>query len=1077
MIRSIKLKLVVPRNNDELQIRKNLWLTHQLLNDASKFFSQYFLLLRGRSYLEKSSKGDLISHDEKSVQEDCLKWLRSVQSANGGKCGSDEEVLIACRKLYELLVPSSISPESEGDAQSSLAYLRPLVDGQSKGGMSGQDKCLHTTPAWILAKNNSEEGWEKLSLEWAKSPEFSKIYAASKLGRPARWVVLYEKGEAWQEDFIKSEKKQKASMEDGAGSVILKLRSLNILPLLASPVQSKFSSSTRARSVSSTDVVAFKSTIGHLLAWESQNWIIKADLEKAKEDYANLAAKFRENHSEEVQAMLEDYEETRHAGLMEVSGLSLEEKPYKISLRSLRGYKMITQSWIENQANSEKRLGILNEYLDKQKKDVGDPVIFQFLANHPYCWKNNAIIDWAKVRDKEWYVNERKEMATFSYPDAKTSLRYPEYEPKGGSNLSNYDLAMSDKGLPLLTIPLLQETKDGVIESKACFLISQSNQFDQISIESDGKKYKLKYKSGADRFDAVARAINLMFDRDEIEHMKIEDLREGKFKGVYIKLVLDIEPKAPKEWINKMGNARPSYLTFMQTALNNTKESLVKPSVGERFMSVHLNISSFATASIFECFEEDSKEVNQSKLSFKIPQTNLVAVHERTFNISMQGDTPSKRDVKERQIANNEIDAQFETMDLLQSINRLRGIRQLDSNANIKDDLQKILDKLSEKSLINIKKSNDHLSKGIDEGLSKLYYELQSIIASGICKFRTEQSPRSRDRAYKRGKSIWGMDYLQRLQILMKGWHYHSDKPRVIKRANVDKEGHFSARLSKHIQDLKDDRIKTGAELLVKAARGLIRRDDGFWVEKLKPCRVILMRDIEGALVDVGRSKKENRLLARWGYRSIVERLRMDAVLFGIHVYDEVSLYGVHDYRARDLASLTKAIKLTPENFYQGKLRKNTLDNIITPAKEYVVGSWYSVKNSNYRIVLADVNKKAPVVPVNQNINTCHWIARQFFNRYTDLLTLELEKTECGHFVLPETIGVRNASAITLKYEMKASEFLMSQSDSGKWVVSKNQSASIKKMKRLKENIKLHFTNEGWSEKKPIIEKQLGRHF
>lgn len=64
-VRSIKLRLVVPRAQTELQAAKALWANHTLINEAVAYYERMLLLLRGEAYQvgDTTIMPEVIHHD------------------------------------------------------------------------------------------------------------------------------------------------------------------------------------------------------------------------------------------------------------------------------------------------------------------------------------------------------------------------------------------------------------------------------------------------------------------------------------------------------------------------------------------------------------------------------------------------------------------------------------------------------------------------------------------------------------------------------------------------------------------------------------------------------------------------------------------------------------------------------------------------------------------------------------------------------------------------------------------------------------------------------------------------------
>jgi hypothetical protein len=100
-VRSMRLKLVVPRQPSELDAAQALWSTHRLVNEAVAFYER-MPLLRGEAYSAGAE-----SYSQASVREELLKHVHTAQARNGGAGGNDEQIINFCRDLHVSIVPSA----------------------------------------------------------------------------------------------------------------------------------------------------------------------------------------------------------------------------------------------------------------------------------------------------------------------------------------------------------------------------------------------------------------------------------------------------------------------------------------------------------------------------------------------------------------------------------------------------------------------------------------------------------------------------------------------------------------------------------------------------------------------------------------------------------------------------------------------------------------------------------------------------------------------------------------------------------------------------------------------------------
>jgi hypothetical protein len=107
-----------------------------------------------------------------------------------------------------------------------------------------------------------------------------------------------------------------------------------------------------------------------------------------------------------------------------------------------------------------------------------------------------------------------------------------------------------------------------------------------------------------------------------------------------------------------------------------------------------------------------------------------------------------------------------------------------------------------------------------------------------------------------------------------------------IRRLDREERGIFAADLLAHLDGLKTDRIKTGADLIVQAARGYLRDEEGRWEQRYEPCQILVFEDLARYRMRTDRPRRENSQLMRWAHRAVLEEVTMQGQLYGLHVTD-----------------------------------------------------------------------------------------------------------------------------------------------------------------------------------------------
>ncbi len=905
--RTINLKMVLGRKEERAEIRRALWTTHLLVNQAVAAIERTLLLCRGSSYWTRNEDEEEVQVPESQVVGDALKMARDAQRSNGKEnLGTDEEVLNALRSLYEQLVPSCVLDDNgapqEGNAQASNAWVSPLMDPESQGGLSVYDKVLDPPPNWIKKKEESQSEWEEESIQWLESEDSLRLQRAT--GSPPGWVRRLRNGQPWQDHFIKDQQKKRKELEQGSAPVVKSLKELGLLPLIKPLFREMLD--REGNGVSVWDRLAVRLAVAHLLSWESWNHKTKKEHEKAHTDCENFRRKCREMGSHFK--ILREYERVRHGELKKVAFFD-DERPFRIGARTIRSWDRVREEWLKSGNTAEQRLEICKRLQTKLRGKFGDPDLFRWLAQggREHLWKDrDSVTPVVQLNIAERLADKRKKYAVMTFADARVHPRWVMYEAPGGTNLRNYSINAAEKGL-YVRIPLLMRDADAALkEADFPIPLAASAQLSSLSIEDGGKGNEklLKFRSTHQDHEASLGGAEILFDRTYLEHDERNDESFFQRPGpVWFKLTLDVQSKAPTDWLDGRGRvATPPAVHHFNTALSKPSKYKDKLKPGLRVLSVDLGMRTFAACAVFElvqgrpehglCFPAaDGRDNNDPE--------KLWAKHERSFKLTLPGETPTERERKARTEAWDEIRS------LRRDINRLKEILRLgvlEDEQRRTERIEDFLDSIDERS------TGDALGKDAFEGLEDpkfrttpelwqhhcqvIYDRAERILAKRFSQWRRRTRPKSASwkdwsdrRAYAGGKSIWMLECLEAVRKLILSWNLRGRTYGAVNRQDRKQFGTVASHLLRHINRLKEDRIKTGADLIIQAARGCVPVENGAgWVRKHEPCRLILFEDLARYRFRIDRPRRENSQLMKWNHREIIAEATMQAELYGMVV-------------------------------------------------------------------------------------------------------------------------------------------------------------------------------------------------
>ncbi|WP_027186183.1 type V CRISPR-associated protein Cas12b [Desulfovibrio inopinatus] len=899
--RTINLKLVLGKNPENATLRRALFSTHRLVNQATKRIEEFLLLCRGEAYRTVDNEGKEAEIPRHAVQEEALAFAKAAQRHNG--CIStyeDQEILDVLRQLYERLVPSVNENNEAGDAQAANAWVSPLMSAESEGGLSVYDKVLDPPPVWMKLKEEKAPGWEAASQIWIQSDEGQSLL--NKPGSPPRWIRKLRSGQPWQDDFVSDQKKKQDELTKGNAPLIKQLKEMGLLPLVNPFFRHLLD--PEGKGVSPWDRLAVRAAVAHFISWESWNHRTRAEynsLKLRRDEFEAASDEFKDDFT-----LLRQYEAKRHSTLKSIA-LADDSNPYRIGVRSLRAWNRVREEWIDKGATEEQRVTILSKLQTQLRGKFGDPDLFNWLAQdrHVHLWSpRDSVTPLVRINAVDKVLRRRKPYALMTFAHPRFHPRWILYEAPGGSNLRQYALDCTENALHI-TLPLLVDDAHGTwIEKKIRVPLAPSGQIQDLTLEKlEKKKNRLYYRSGFQQFAGLAGGAEVLFHRPYMEHdERSEESLLERPGAVWFKLTLDVATQAPPNWLDGKGRVRtPPEVHHFKTALSNKSKHTRTLQPGLRVLSVDLGMRTFASCSVFELIEgkpETGRAFPVADERSMDSPNKLWAKHERSFKLTLPGETPSRKEEEERSIARAEIYA------LKRDIQRLKSLLRLgeEDNDNRRDALlEQFFKGWGEEDVVPGQAFPRSLFQGLGaapfrstpelwrQHCQTYYDKAEACLAKHISDWRKRTRPRptSREmwyktRSYHGGKSIWMLEYLDAVRKLLLSWSLRGRTYGAINRQDTARFGSLASRLLHHINSLKEDRIKTGADSIVQAARGYIPLPHGKgWEQRYEPCQLILFEDLARYRFRVDRPRRENSQLMQWNHRAIVAETTMQAELYG----------------------------------------------------------------------------------------------------------------------------------------------------------------------------------------------------
>jgi hypothetical protein len=267
---------------------------------------------------------------------------------------------------------------------------------------------------------------------------------------------------------------------------------------------------------------------------------------------------------------------------------------------------------------------------------------------------------------------------------------------------------------------------------------------------------------------------------------------------------------------------------------------------------------------------------------------DLTIDHERSALLKLPGEGPGKREMEARRNADRTARQVAASISALRVACRLCRAQGLEKREKALLELLKLERVRTAPALRRQAEELKNALAAPDEvwrtSAEPFFLAFEREVGAEVAFWRKASRPRRKTPLG--GKSAWQIEYLERVRRVLLSWHRHQ-RPRDESEKRLDRErfGTVAAHLLEHVNALKDDRIKTTADLIVQAARGYVYTGRS-WGKKHEPADVIILEDLSRYLSRTDRPPAENRQLMRWAHREVSKLVREQAAVYGIAVMD-----------------------------------------------------------------------------------------------------------------------------------------------------------------------------------------------
>lgn len=891
-VRSIKVKLIVPRGHDAESTKKRraLWDTHAFVNEAVAHYEQLLLEMRqGDVYVGEDVEG-------KPVIRQASEWKGSLiqrMCRNGMRMETALGALPHLRALYEAIVPSVIKGQ-EGTAQAARAYHSPLVDATSTGGEASARK--RKDFAECIASLESPDFAEVARKHLEQRPELTRA-----VGAPPKWLRLFRTAggdPAWV-DALRVDLEKLVSEKKPDELAVVALRQVGALPLSKPWSESRIVGLTSA--LHPLERMSFSLAVDHLLSWES--WTHRAQ-DQYLQRQRKLEAWDAEHASTHRDALHEvrTFEANRSRELAEVAFWSTGST-YRLRPRELgKGWTKL-RDWLRStegrRATESERIDRVHALQTELGREFGSEVVLKWLSHPAQQWlvdhAAGDVITRIAVRNVFQGVCERtRQFPTFTHADALRHPRFAGFSPPSDANQPPFKLEAGENGRLVATIELLIWSEEGFRREKVAFAVAPTgqlpnphvpNRLDDAAQGSDSKRLVVRCMA-QDRLDPIDRVIggsNLLFDRAHLEQAGLVKLRAGGIGSVWLKLSVDADQAE-----DGLRVANGKVAGFLSAAAGNRtgKSAKNRPTAPVRILSVDLGLRTAACGAVFDV----SPDTEAASVPTAWPvdlRGSLAAQHERSFRLELPGERAEDRVAARREAAWRAVRSVLASIARLQALARLARARPVDRAELLAKATAAMMRTDDDFNAVPLDLSDLTAKIGdVDflEAVQVAWKRYEAQVAEQLSAWRKSDGAEGRELF---GKSAEGIEYKEAVLKALRRWNRHQApwKPEV-QRYNRASQGSVARRLVDHLTALKEDRVKSTADLIVQAARGIVHIEGKGWSRRHLPVHVIVLEDLSRYRFRSDRPRAENRQLMRWSHREITNAVKLQADAYGISVID-----------------------------------------------------------------------------------------------------------------------------------------------------------------------------------------------
>lgn len=872
--RTLKLRLVVPRDSssESVQLRRALWATHRFVNEAVAFYENLLLEMR---------QGDvLVPGDDEETVVPAVEWARRLRArltANGVEPATIEESLAKFKHLYGEIVKSVVAP-GRGSAQDARSFHSALVDPASQAGEAQRKRLEVLRPLLGIA----DDGKFHAAAEKIIADHGEELIKAT--GSPPGWVRRFKAGDPTWPQLLKSYLSKLAADVDA--NPVEWLRAHGALPVVQAYGKGRV---TGAERLTPVERMAMALAVGHLNSWESWGHRVREQFASRKQHIDEWEDNYLETHKEAIEQIRSW--EAHYSEILELESFWVPGSVYRLRPRELRGWPEI-RSWLLEHPNAtaNERIDQVHAVQAEKGRDFGSERLLKWLA-HPdqtqlvHHAAGDVVSRIARYNLLCQIFERTRELPLYTAPDPQLHPRWASFDPPANTNQPAFDLEVTDGRQLRLTIELLVPEQDGLERRRVAFRLAPSGQLRLVGISSDGSTKKPARRvtcRGQDDLDVIEGELGgstLLFNRARIGRANADGLAGGTVGEVYLGAVVNHREDGRYRSRQRLG----AWLLSSLPKRNANPDRV--PTDGFAVLAVDLGLRSAAAVSVFRV----SRGGGKAPWPCTRVLDGMEVFHERSALLTLPGEDPSPKELQRRQDEEEQLRAVRSSIWLLNQVRRLAVAAEPAQRAQVAASILERDPPHLRREIERLAARTDYPGDRWLTECTSLYRAFERRVGEQVSGWR--QLTRPRRTIGVGGKSAGWIEHLERVRRALMAWNRHQ-APGVtdVQRLNREKWGTTASRLLEHISHLKDDRVKTTADLIVQAARGRVHGPGG-WVQSFEPVDVIIMEDLNRYRFRTDRPKHENRQLMRWAHRQLRALVEQQAQLYGIAVVDAPASY------------------------------------------------------------------------------------------------------------------------------------------------------------------------------------------